>query len=175
MAEFSTCTARSCKTVTPGIVDKCPVCGNRVVTSRRIRVLGWLSIACGVILVGLMGYITVALSPTLTHAGVDMGEMGRWNGTAEQARMVLILFYLVIGFGVLAMLAGAWMVATGRRHIAITIVTLAAAGILLVHVWRTTEALKEAEKASEARRIVQPPAPIAPVNLEAPAPDKPSP
>src|SRR5687768_6415639 len=105
MADFSTCTSRTCGVVTPRIVDKCPTCGARAVTSRRIRLLGWVGIACGLFLIGLMGYITLAMYPTLTNAGVDMGERGRWTGTAEQARMALNLFYSVIGFGVLAMAA----------------------------------------------------------------------
>ena len=172
MADFSTCTSRSCGVVTPTIVDKCPACGARVQTSRRIRMLGWVGIACGLFLIGLMGYITLAMYPTLTHAGVDMGEGGRWNGTAEQGRMALDLFLMVIGFGAIAVAAGVWMVITGRRHILITVVTLLAAGVLVFKTWETTEALKNGQQAEEPRRIVQPP-PMAPVNLDAPAPDKP--
>ena len=124
MADFSICTSRACRAETPGIVDKCPTCGSRVQTSRKIRLLGWLSIACGVFLIGLMGWITLALYPTLSSPGLADPDGGRWAGTAEQARMALNLFYLVIGFGVLAAAAGVWMVVTGRRHIAITVVTL---------------------------------------------------
>jgi len=170
MADTSTCTTRSCGTVTPGIVDKCPTCGGRVQTSRRIRMLGWASIACGLFLIGLMGYITLAMYPTLANPGASI-DADRWTGTAEQARMALNLFYLVIGFGVLATAAGVWMVVTGRRHIAITIVILLAAGVLIFQTWETTAALKQGQQAEEPRRIVQPP--MAPVNLGAPAPDKP--
>lgn len=173
MADFSTCTSRSCKTVTPGIVDKCPVCGSRVLTSRRIRLMGWLSIACGLFLILFMGYITLAMYPSLTHAGADMGESGRWNGTAEQARMVLNLFYTVIGFGVLATAAGTWQVVTGRRHILIMIVTLLAAAALVLQTWQATDSLKRGQEAEQPRRIVQPPQ-MAPANLSAPAPDKPT-
>lgn len=172
MADFSTCTSRSCRTVTPGIVNKCPVCGSRVVTSRRVRIAGWVSIACGLFLIVMMGYITLAMSPTLTHAGVDMGESGRWNGTAEQGRMVLNLFYTVIGFGVLATAAGVWQVVTGRRHILIMIITLLAAGVLILQTWEATNALNQAQEADQPRRIVQPP-PMTPVNLDSPAADKP--
>ncbi len=172
MADTSTCASRSCGTVTPGIVDKCPTCGGRVTTSRRIRMLGWVSIACGLFLISLMGYVTLAMYPTLTHAGVDMGEDGRWTGTAEQGRMTLNLFLLVIGFGALAAAAGVWMVITGRRHVLITVITLLAAGVLIFKTWETTEALKNGQRDEEPRRIVQPP-PMAPVNLDTPAPEKP--
>lgn len=172
MADFSTCTSRTCRAVTPGIVDKCPTCGARVQTSRRIRILGWLSIACGIFLIGLMGYITLAMYPSLTHTGVETGDGGRWTGTAEQAQMALNLFYLVIAFGVMAVAAGIWMVITGRRHIAITVATLLVAAILLFQTWETTAELKKVRDAEQPRRIVQPPS-FAPVNLGTPAPDKP--
>lgn len=175
MADFSTCTSRSCKTVTPGIVDKCPVCGSRVVTSRRVRILGWLSIACGLFLVLFMGYITMTMYPTLTNAGADMGQFGRWSGTAEQGRAVLNLFYLVIGFGVLATGAGSWMVVTGRRNMLITAATLLVGAVIAFHTWETTRSLERAQaEAEEPPLIVQPPS-MAPANRGAPAPDKPAP
>jgi len=172
MADFSICTSRACKTETPGIVDKCPVCGSRVITSRRIRIMGWLSIACGLFLVVFMGYLTLAMHPTLANASLSV-DGGRWNGTAEQGRMILNLFYTVIGFGVLATAAGVWQVVTGRRHLLIMIVTLLAAAAIILQTWQATDSLKKAEQAREQpRRIVQPPS-MTPANLSAPAPDKP--
>ena len=174
MADFSICTSRACRAETPGIVDKCPTCGARVQTSRKIRLLGWLSIACGVFLIGLMGWITLALYPTLSSPGLADLDGGRWAGTAEQARMALNLFYLVIGFGVLAAAAGVWMVVTGRRHIAITVVTLLFAGVLILQTWETTQSLKASREAEDQeRRIVPPPAAPDLSNYDAPAPDKP--
>jgi hypothetical protein len=173
MADFSICTSRTCRAEAPGIVDKCPTCGARVQTSRKIRVLGWLSIACGVFLIGLMGYVTMAMYPSLSNPGLADPDGGRWTGTAEQARMALNLFYLVIGFGFIALAAGAWMVVTGRRHILITVVTLLFAGVLIFQTWETTQSLKQAREAEEPRRYVQPP--VAPdlSNYGVPASDKP--
>jgi hypothetical protein len=88
--------------------------------------------------------------------------------------MVLNLFYTVIAFGVLAAAAGIWQVVTGRRHILIVIVTLAAAAFLILQAWEATEAIKRAQQAEQPRRIVQPPT-MTPANLSAPAPDKPVP
>ena len=36
---------------------------------RRVRVLGWLLLAIGVFLVGLMGTITWYIYPSMTHPG----------------------------------------------------------------------------------------------------------
>lgn len=173
MADFSTCTSNVCKVETPGIVDKCPACGSRVVTSRRIRIMGWLSIACGLFLVCFMGYITLAMLPTLSNAGMQV-DGGRWNGTAEQARMVLNLFYTVIGFGVLATFAGIWQVVTGRRHIVIIFATLAVAAAIVIQTWQSTESLKQSQEAEEPSHVVQPLPSLTPDNLGAAAPDKPS-
>lgn len=171
MADFSTCTTRRCGTVTPGIVAACPTCGGRILTSRRIRVLGWLMVGCGVILVGLMGYITLAMYPTLMRPGEDLGQFGRWSGTADQARMVLNLFLMVIAMGVLALVSGAWQIVTGRRNMVFIVLTIFGAIALAITTWETTTSLKQAEE-QEPPLIVQPP-PMAPVNLGAAAPDKP--
>jgi hypothetical protein len=168
MAETSTCTARHCKTLTPAIVERCPACGNRVVTSRRIRILGWVLIGLGGFLVLFMGYIANAMYPTLSRPGVDLGAGGRWTGTAEQAAAVLQIFWLVIGFGALCVVNGIWQVATGRRNLALMAVGLLAAGALVFQTWETTDALKKSEEAEEARRFAPPMTP-----LNSAAPDKP--
>ena len=64
------------------------------------------------------------------------------------------------------------MVITGRRHILITVVTLLVAAVLALQTWETTQSLKRLQEPDEPRRIVQPPQ-MTPVNLGAPAPDKP--
>ena len=172
MADTSTCTAWRCGAVTQGLVATCPGCGGRTVSSRRIRILGGALIALGLFLVGLMGAITYQLYPTLTRPGVDMGELGRWTGTAEQAAMVLNLFWIVIGFGALCVVGGAWQIATGRRNRIIMVLALLGAATILLYGWETTDTIGKGRQRDEPRRIVQPP-PISPVNLEAPAPDKP--
>jgi hypothetical protein len=172
MADFSTCTSRTCGAVTPSLTDKCPACGARVLTSRRVRTLGWVALACGVFLVLLMGAVTYFLYPTLSRPGVDMGEAGRWAGTAEQARMVLNLFYLIIALGALAIVGGIVQIRSGRRHPAVVVLTLLGAAVVGLQAWQTTRSLKAAEEAEERSRFVQPP-PIAPVNLSETVPDKP--
>ncbi|MGE0179691.1 MAG: hypothetical protein AB7O91_07725 [Sphingomonas sp.] len=163
MADTSTCTARRCGAVTPGLVANCPTCGAQTVTSRRIRLLGWLLVGCGIILVGLMGYITLAMYPTLIRPGEDVGEAGRFAGTADQARMVLNLFRIVIGFGALCIVNGLWQIVTGRRNILFVVVTLLAAAALIITAWETTTALEQGDEGAGPGR---------PVPLE-PAPDKP--
>lgn len=129
MNEFSTCTKMSCRTETEGLVPKCPVCGSRTLTSRRVRILGWLLVACGIILVGMMGAIMWFLSPSLSHPGQEINGQ-TFNGTTEQANFVLQLFWLVAVFGVLSLVNGIWQIAKGKRNIVFMIATLLLAGLI---------------------------------------------
>lgn len=129
MNDFSTCTKMSCRTETEGLVPKCPVCGSRTLTSRRVRILGWLLVGCGIILVGMMGTIMWFLAASLSHPGQEINGQ-TFNGTAEQANFVLQLFWLVAVFGVLSLVNGIWQIAKGKRNIVFMIATLLLAGLI---------------------------------------------
>lgn len=171
MADTSTCTSWRCGVVTPGLVATCPTCGARAVSSRRIRILGGVLIGLGLLLVGLMGAITYSLYPTLTRPGVDISGAGRWTGTAEQAAMVLNLFWIIIGFGALCIVGGVLQIVTGRRNRIVMVLALLGAATILLYGWETTDRISKG-RFEEPRRIVQPP-PTTPANPESPAPDKP--
>ena len=172
MADRSTCTAWRCGAVTEGAVATCPTCGARTISSRRIRILGWVLVVLGLFLAAFMGAITNSLHPTLSRPGVDMGELGRWDGTAKQARMVLNLFWIIIAFGALCVVGGVWQIVTGRRNRIIMVLALLGAATILLYGWETTDTISKGREAEQPRRIVQPPT-VSPANLEAPAPDKP--
>ncbi len=166
MADTSTCTARACRAVTPGLVDACPRCGARVLTSRRVRILGWLQLGIGLFLIAFMGYIALQMYPSLSRPGAEMAGGGRFNGDAEQAGMILNVFWLVIAVGALSVVNGIWQIATGRRNMILVVISLLVAAVLLFTTWETTDALKKAQE--EPPRIIQPP-PMPTL----PAPDKP--
>lgn len=172
MADRSICTAWRCGAVTEGVVVTCPTCGARTVSSRRLRILGWVLVALGLFLVAFLGGITYSLHPTLSRPGIDMGELGRWDGTAEQARMVLNLFWIIIAFGVFCVVGGVWQIVTGRRSRIVMAVALLGAATILLYGWETTDTISNSRQREEPRRIVQPP-PMGPANLALPAPDKP--
>lgn len=130
MNDFSTCTKMSRRTETEGLIPKCPVCGSRTLTSRRVRILGWLLILCGIILVGMMGTIMWNLSPSLSHPGEEIAGGSTFTGTAEQASFVLQLFWLVIVFGALCTVNGVWQIAKGKRNIVFMVATLLLAGAI---------------------------------------------
>ena len=99
--------------------------------TRKIRRLGIVLLAAGVFLVGMMGTITVRMYPSMSHPGVaDLGGT-TFTGTPDQAHGALQLFAIVIAFGVLAAANGVWQIATGRRSLAFTALTLVVAAALV--------------------------------------------
>jgi len=168
MADTSTCTARACRTVTPGLVDVCPRCGARVLTSRRVRILGWVLVGIGLFLIALMGYITLQTYESFSRPGISATDGSRFTGDAGQGRQILTIFWLVIAVGALSVVNGVWQIVTGRRNMILVGISLLTAAVLVFTTLETTDALKKAEE-DPPRRIVQPP----PMPSDsAPAPDK---
>ena len=116
VAESSSC--YSCGHITHEVVNKCPKCGKRLRTAKQVRFLGWLQLAIGVFLVGLMGTITYNLAPLMLQASdtVGTGSAARFTGTPEQAQLILGLFGMVIVFGLGSIVSGLYQIATGRRN-----------------------------------------------------------
>lgn len=138
MADFSVCRKRRCGHRVEGLVAKCPACGARMETSRRMQELGGVMLACGVFLVGVMGYVAWAMYPTMAAPGkVIDGSI--FTGTPEQARMFFGMFLVVIVFGLLATANGLWQIVTARRNRIFTIATLVLAALLLGAAWLTIE------------------------------------
>jgi len=77
-----------------------PLAGNK----RR----GWVMVVLGLLLIIGMGFITIVLGPTMLH-----GERG-FTGTARQGQTFVLLFVLVILFGVNALVGGFRMARTGK-------------------------------------------------------------
>jgi MFS family permease len=98
--------------------------------------MGWLLLFCGVFLAGLIGYIANLMAPSMTHPGELTGGM-TFNGTAQQAQSIFMLFGAIIVFGLASILYGLWMIITGRRSIALMIGVLALALALFLVAGRT--------------------------------------
>ena len=140
MTKTSTCFSLTCGHVVPGSVATCPKCGSKMRTSKTIRILGGLMLACGLLLIGLMGTITLNIAPQMLHPGQEIGG-STWNGTAEQGRMALTLFSMVIAFGLVATLTGLWQIATGQRSRIVLVVVILLAVALFAYARYLTGAL----------------------------------
>jgi len=124
-----------CGLLTAEPADKCPRCGRPLLTTKRVRVLGWVQFAMGLFLVGLMGAITYNVAPMMLQPGVETAGGSRFTGTAGQALVILGLFGLVIIFGLTSMVSGLYQVKTGRRNKMIFVFMLAVFGVLMVAAW----------------------------------------
>jgi Na+-driven multidrug efflux pump len=138
MPETSTCLSFSCRETVEGSVEKCPKCGTKMRTPKMVRRLGWFLLLIGLFLVGLMGTITWNMAPALLH---PYSPESNFTGTAEQAKMILRLFAVVIAFGIGTMINGTYQIVTRRRNGWITAASLGLAVVLFVVAWTTNRGL----------------------------------
>ena len=132
MAAYTVCRDPKCATLVEGKADSCPKCGGQMRSVGESPVRGIVLLLCGLILVGLMGTVTWNMYPTLSNPGVRMPDGSEWTGTAEQARMALLLFAAVIVFGLVATANGIYMLVTRQQSKAFMFVSLGLAALLLV-------------------------------------------
>lgn len=141
MADRSTCLSPLCGITIAGSARICPQCGWAMRSSRNIRVRGGLVLACGLFLALFMGWIAWSLLPSLARPGV-IYENGTFAGTGGQARLILLLFAAVVLFGLVGILNGLYMIASGRQNRWFVLVTFVLAAIVAGVAWVATRALK---------------------------------
>jgi hypothetical protein len=108
---------------------------------REPRTRGVILVICGLILVGLMGTITVAIAPTLLQAGKEV-DGGSFDGTAEQGRMILGLFGVIIAFGLSSLAYGIYQLVFRRESKVFMVFTLGLLLVLAFVVYFTMTSLK---------------------------------
>ncbi|HZH07890.1 MAG TPA: hypothetical protein VEY69_14560 [Lautropia sp.] len=121
--ESSTCYAPLCGYSVAAHIDNCPECGRKMVSARSVRRRGLVMLASGGFVSALVGAIAFMLAP--------MFASDSFTGTAEQARTIIQLFWLLILFGAAGAGAGAWQYVTGRRNRFVTTGVLALAGLVV--------------------------------------------
>lgn len=120
--------------MTTGPVDKCQRCG-KLGTAGQVRRHGWVQLACGLILTGLMGAVTYNIGPLMLRPGQEAAGGERFSGTAGQALLILGLFSLVITIGLMAIVSGLYQIKTGRRNNRIFVIMLVLLGVLIATGW----------------------------------------
>lgn len=150
MAAYSVCRKSTCATLVEGPATTCPKCGGPMRSVGESPWRGILLLLCGLFLLGLMGAITYAMYPTLTHPGETIGG-STFTGTADQARITLLLFAAVIVFGLVATANGIYMLVTRQQSKVFVFATLGIAAILLVIAFVTMGKLKNPEEDKPVR------------------------
>ena len=152
MAAYTVCRNPKCATLIEGKVDVCPKCGGTMKIVGESPWRGIVLVMCGLIMTIMMGVITWNLYPSLTNPGVRMPDGGSWTGDAESARMVLLLFYALIAFGVVALANGIYMLVTRQQTKTFMFVSLGLAAAVLLIAFFTMGTIKNNEP-EEPRRV----------------------
>ena len=151
MAAYNVCRDAKCATLVEGKVDACPKCGGPVRSVGEAPWRGIVLLICGLIMTIMMGVITFNLYPSLTHPGVRMPDSSSWTGGAESARMVLLLFFALIAFGVVAIANGIYMLVTKQQTKTFMFISLGTVAVVLVIAYLTMGTIKSNEP-DEPRR-----------------------
>ena len=91
---------------------------------------GWVQIASGVVLVGLMAVVGWNILPTLLAPGEEI-DGSTFTGTEGQAQLVLLVLGLTALVGVAALASGIIQVVTGRQNRLVTAIALGLASLLM--------------------------------------------
>jgi hypothetical protein len=111
ITKFKTCFG--CNYQAETTETKCPNCQKPLQDESTIRVLGWLLVFIGVLLVSVMGSIMLWMN-TVMH---NRSSTSKWTGSPEQAQIGLLVMGVVMIFGFSAFIAGFWQVMTGKRNL----------------------------------------------------------
>jgi hypothetical protein len=126
-----------CDFETLEVVPTCPKCGAGLFSTKQVRRRGWVLLVIGLFLVGLMGFITYHLAPSMLRPGVPIPGSTTFSGTAEQGVRSLFLFGTVIAFGLAAGVIGLLQIKTGRRNKWMLYFFLGLLALVVVSLWRT--------------------------------------
>jgi magnesium-transporting ATPase (P-type) len=129
MAKILSCP--KCSFETTESLPKCPSCGSRLQSAKKVRILGWMLLGLGTLLVVFMGGLAIYLGQIVAHTD-EPGATSRFTGGPEQLAMITTVFGLVIAFGLASMAGGIWQIKYGKPNRILMIGIFVVAGILYV-------------------------------------------
>lgn len=136
-----TCREPTCGQTFETKTETCPKCGGPMRRIGEAPWRGWVLVLCGLILVGMMGAILVAIGGDLREASTT-GSSDGFTGTAQQAQMILYLFYTIIAFGLLSLINGIYQIVTGGQHKIFIVLSLVMVVVLFVVIYLTMKDMK---------------------------------
>ena len=111
---FRNCFVCDYKAVTSDL--KCPKCGKPLQSEATIRFLGGVLSFLGIVLITMMSLVINGIS-TATRVVDRPGHYGESARNAPDDTVIYSILIAVLLAGVAALLAGGWMVVTGRRNL----------------------------------------------------------
>lgn len=109
---------------------KCPKCGGRLQSAKKVRIFGWLLVLLGGGLVIFMSGLGIILGGLIVQ-GDRPGASARFTGEPQDVLFIAAIFGLVICFGLAAVAGGAWQIWYGKPNRKVMVVMFVVAGLLL--------------------------------------------
>jgi hypothetical protein len=135
MSRHSACNLPTCAVVVDGKVGICPRCGGPMRDVSDSAVRGIVMLVCGVLLIGMMGWILWTQAPSMLNPGVEAPDGSTFTGTAKEARTFLALFAVVMLLGFTAFINGIFFIVKRRQSGVFMAISLGLAAILMVFVY----------------------------------------
>ena len=129
MARILSCP--KCSFETSEALAKCPSCGSRLQSAKKVRILGGLLLLIGTVLVLFMTGLGIYLGSIISQSN-DPGATTRFTGDSQDVMFIAAIFGLVISFGLASIIGGIWQIIYGKPNRKIMVVVFVIAGILFV-------------------------------------------
>ncbi|HKO43485.1 MAG TPA: hypothetical protein VJU84_09350 [Pyrinomonadaceae bacterium] len=120
-----------CSFETIEAVPRCPNCGSRLQSAKKVRILGGLLLVIGTFLVVFMSILGVYLGSIISNSN-DPGATTRFTGGPQDVMFIVVIFGLVIAFGLASIAGGIWQIIYGKPNRKVIVGVFVIAGILYV-------------------------------------------
>lgn len=128
-----------CNEIVTSSETVCAVCGKKMLPVSRIKALGWLSLFCGLFLLGLMSWLSIWIYQAISRSGQP--GAATFRGGPEIIGFIVVIFGLVLTFGAFAVISGAWQIIYGTRNKILTFIVIIL-GIAFIGIGLMTNFLK---------------------------------
>ena len=120
-----------CSFETTESLSRCPNCGGRLQSARKVRILGWMLLVIGAFLVVSMGALGLYLGKIISQTG-ESTSTSRFTGGPQDVMLIVAVFGLVISFGIASMAGGVWQIVYGKPNRKLMVAMFLVVGILIV-------------------------------------------
>ena len=120
-----------CSFETTEALPRCPGCGSRLQSAKKVRILGGLLIVIGTFLVVFMSILGLYLGSIISDSN-DPGATTRFTGGTQDVMFIVAIFGLVIAFGLASIAGGIWQIVYGKPNRKVIVAVFVIAGILYV-------------------------------------------
>jgi hypothetical protein len=118
-----------CDFETNEVLAKCPQCGRKLQSKKKVLILGWVLVLLGSFLVLFMGGLGIMLAGIIAGSG-QPGASTRFTGGPQDVLLIAGIFGLVISFGLAAIVGGVWQIWFGKPNRKVMVVMFVVAGLL---------------------------------------------